>query len=129
MPTVSVKVEIPEGYELACDTLRIVSRGEEFVQPDGELGRWIYGDVSGCPYLIVRPAWQWPEWLKCRYIVYTIRGKWLATNFLPRLHNSAWHADGVFVELSPAILDFTTPPCDDFRESLRENPNWKENEA
>lgn len=130
MPEVSVKVNIPEGYELACDHVRKPLKGEMFVSTDNDnatpqVAQWDYKYAS-C--IIIRRAWQWPEKLNAAAIVQCSNALWFACESVPEREGSFWSGGGSWLNLNHAadkfgILDFTPPPCDDWRESLRVNSN------
>ena len=125
---VTVKVELPEGYELASDRLRRVIFGDWYVT-EGKVCKWCEQRMSSREYVIVRPVWQWPPWLKAAAIVKNAYGEWKACRTVPELCLSAgsgWDEYGTWVTLYPELFDFTPPPCDDWHNSLRVNPNWRE---
>jgi hypothetical protein len=59
MKKVQVTINIPEGYELACDEMRAPRRGEPFLDPQGEPVVATF-DYSETKYPILKKAWQ-PE--------------------------------------------------------------------
>ena len=121
---VSVKIEIPAGWELACEHMRCPEPGDW----------WL--DEFGCPHdcrpaqvrkrVIVRPAWVWQKWLKADWLCMASSGRWFASSGrAPKIienHGGWWLASGC-VLVSGGEFDFTPPPCDDWRMSLRRNPN------
>ena len=127
MAEVQVTVEIPEGYELADSRMRQVRCRETFLNRRSEVETWREPSNSSCIFLIVRKAWQWPEWLQARFIAMDESGYWYAYDSPTCDGKSHWRGR-VSVPLLPSCLDFTPPPCDDWKDSLRENPNWKEPE-
>ena len=130
MAEVQVTVEIPEGYELADSRMRQLRCGDTFLNRHGEVETWHESWNSSCIFVIVRKAWQWPKWLKARWIAEEAVGRWYAYNEKPVCNEvDCWQRkNGPCVYLHSSLLDFTPPPCDDWRNSLRENPNWKEPE-
>lgn len=125
MPTVTVKAEIPEGYELACDEMRPARYHEDYLTTDGYVTTWTFTKPTKENFIIVRKSWQWPSWLTARWL-YRVCGQWWASNIMPRDDGHRWQWTGEFrVCLGEQLLDFTPPPCEDDRTSLRENPNWK----
>ena len=114
MPIVQVEVEIPDGYELACKPINI-----DPVK---------FKDKKHTDYrLLLRPAWQWPAWLKSRWIAMDDDVGWYAFSSRPHMLNNGWGGKCEF--LDSRLFDFTPPPCDDWTKSLRENPNWREENA
>jgi hypothetical protein len=124
---VPVLVEIPDTHELACPYLRPPKKGElYFVSGRIEVAGWDYG--PSYERIVVRPAWKWPEKLKAAAIVQCSNALWFACEGVPEREGSFWSGGGSWLNLTHAadkfgILDFTPPPCDDWRESLRVNPN------
>lgn len=72
--------------------------------------------------------WQWPTWLRAGWIAMDSDGKWHAFDAKPTHNDADWwvesyaRADGG-VRLASELFDFTPPPCDDWKTSLRRNPN------
>ena len=130
MPKASICIDIPDGWELACETLRKPLRGEHVAQ-------WI--DLDGSPTIlavnstalfglsvIVRKTWKWPEWLTARWVFQWPSGEWHATNARPTLGNTYWYfCDSNATTSSLSMTTLEPPACDDWRRSLRENPNWR----
>ena len=122
--TVEVRIEIPIGWEYVG--FRPAKSGEHvlYVAP-GNCVASHYTSLLQSPLccFIVRPAWQWPSWLKARWIAMDQCGDWWAyASMEPRPFGTTWHGtDGSRIDTD--IFDFTPPPCTDWRESLRENPN------
>ena len=104
---VSVLVEIPDGWELACDEMRQAQPGE-FHLWCGKPLRNDSGGTTHQPYVIVRKAWQWPEWCTAKELKWC-HGRWKR------------HANGVWWSMHG--LDFTPPPD---KSKVYRNPNWKE---
>jgi hypothetical protein len=132
MNRVQVWVNIPEGYELACDEMRLPKDGEMYVVDGGCVCVAEY-DWQHLHRLIVRPTWQWPAWLKARWLWCCSDNTWFAgnSNNPPELMRWGWYTGGhtVLINDHEDLFDFTPPPCTDWRESLRENPNWKDGAA
>lgn len=121
MPRVPVLVNIPEGYELACEEIYLQ---EIQVTPATDNRTHVVGMPS---YLILRPAWQWPPWLTAPWIAMDKGGSWYAYEAEPKKEGiSCWHGDRDFALLSSHMFAFTPPPCTDWRLSKRKNPNLKE---
>lgn len=128
MPQITVKAEIPEGFELACDHLRSAGPGDSYVTNEGLLTPplWSRAHTSG-KYIIVRPVWQWPAWLTARWLFRRHNAWWFASDSRPEwVSGYCVDGDGVCRQIHDDVIDFTPPPCEDDRSSLRENPNWKE---
>lgn len=121
---VSVKVEIPDGWELACEEMRVPREGENYLAcgavappPNG---------TSLFPRVIVRRKWTWPAWLKARWLFCDRSGAWIANSGAerPRSGDGFWYFNwgAQTASVCEELFDFTPPPCDDWRLSLRENP-------
>ena len=123
----SVKVEIPDGWELACDRLRRAEFGEHVIGV-GTVEKWTAPYQSDREYVIVRKVWQWPEWLKAAAIVQSSSDSWYACKEIPQRSDTArcgWDLFHYWSLLDPKLIDFTPPSCVDWRDSLRINPNMK----
>jgi hypothetical protein len=124
MKTVSVKLEIPDGWELVCDHMRPVKPGEFWINYAGAVtGPCCEGLKDS--RVIVRKAWQWPEWLACAAVVRTKVGHvWLCAKVPNRdeKFDSGWDNTGVILYGSGrwVLLDYPDGP---WQESLRINPN------
>jgi len=124
MTRVQVWVETPDGYELACDEMRPPKCGEHYMSAFDRAGVSVANRDASDPRIIVRPTWQWPAWLKVPAIAMDKCGDWWAFNTIPTLHRSTheWIGECAF-ELIGDEVDFSPPPCTDWRQSLRLNPN------
>ncbi len=124
MTKVRVKVEIPDGYELACQWMRAAKIGEWYVDDPWSVTEC--GIVSVENRVIVRLAWQWPEWLKAPWIAMDKNGKYYGYSSEPSIvgNGNMWLCEAdTAADLQSWALDWTPPPCDDWTESKRENPN------
>lgn len=120
---VQVWVDIPDGYELACDEMRVPKTGELFISAYKMKVLTSCAEIDD-PRVIVRPAWQWPSWLKAVAVAMDCDNRWFAHNDVPIATDYDWWCEestGMF--LCQKTLDFTPPPCADWRQSLRLNPN------
>jgi hypothetical protein len=126
-----VEVEIPDGWELADSRMRQAQPGESFLVANGDVRTVHPSNATECRRLrvMVRQAWNWPAWLKAPWIARTPSGKWCGYEFEPRLANgpggpnTMWQCYGKHGPIWDAFIDFTPPPCTDWRESKRKNPN------
>jgi hypothetical protein len=141
MQKVSVLVEIPDGFELACAEERFPVPGEWAVRFDETNGdanyaelvpvdlqeediKYVYGKS-----IIVRPVWQWPEWLTCRWVWKGPSGYWRGSDSKPQVNGGIigsdyyWAVNGVVLPLE--LTAFDPPPCDDWTKSLRQNPVYE----
>lgn len=73
---------------------------------------------------IVRRRFVWPAWLLCRYVVWHADGGAWGANSRDMVDQIMMnHFPGECIDLS--CVDVGPCPTADWRESLRENPNWK----
>lgn len=110
-----IDIPIPDGWEFVG--YRVAAPGEYF---------FVCGEIFKCScttlsaQIVVRQTWKWPEWLKAKYIAMDESGCWYAYNCKPSITDYYWQ-QAYFLDES--LIDFSPPPCDDWKESLRENPN------
>jgi hypothetical protein len=83
--------------------------------------------------LVLRRRFQWPAWLKCRYLVWDEDGTASGWIHLPVVHDGEWNLpssalpndchfqanDTTATHLSIAF------PGGDWKTRIEENPNWK----
>lgn len=95
--------------------------GETFVSGTGEIMGCV-GNTMGQPRLILEKLWDWPIWLKAKYITMDEDGTWFAYKSEPTIGPENWYTeDGVAAALT--VLDLEGPKCDDWTNSLMENPH------
>lgn len=135
MAKAMVAVEIPDGWELACDEMRVPHYGDHYLAAGG-IGFAVPGGAVSCfPRVIVRRVWQWPAWLKAEWLFCGPSGKWYASNARPsgRIdgpegYGLGWVCGGHTI-LIGNLIGFDPPPCDDWRKSLRRNPAIEDEQA
>lgn len=121
---VPVLIEIPDGYELIKAEAQLPKKGESYLCiNDGVIYEAAF-DYSEEKHVIVRKQWQWPSWLKARWIAMDNTGEWYAWICnKPHIEDTKmWLAQG-YCRLDCGHFDFTPPPCTDWTQSLMENPN------
>lgn len=130
MNVVSVKVEIPDGWDLACERMR-QANFREFILEHGVVKRWTSRDESQRDYVIVSMAWVWPSWLKAAAVVRTKTGGLLGCEKVPKrdtfLH-AGWANTGNTMNLTPASAKFACLhdyPNGPWEDSFRVNPNME----
>ena len=99
-------------------------KGDAWVDTFGDVERIDKG-ICG-PRLIVRRRWHWPEWLTAEWIAMDFTGKWYGYANEPEIMGNgvmAWWGNGGVCNLS--FTTFTPPPCTDWTQSKRRNPNSK----
>jgi len=121
---VQVWVDIPDGYELACAEMRPPNDREMFISERGYVERFNKGVKLG-PRIIIRPAWQWPNWIRAEWIAMDSDGLWWCYTVEPNIYCDEWRSCELAVNLETALLDFTPPHCTDWRTSKRRNPRTK----
>jgi hypothetical protein len=119
-----VEIEIPDGYEFVG--VRTPKRGELYVMNPGEVNTAAF-DWGNSPVIVVRKAWAWPSWLKAVWIAMDRDGVWRAYLTEPR-RSDAYASWSGSAQLNlgkgdSLYFDFAPPPCDDWKTSLRKNPN------
>lgn len=132
-----VEVDVPEGWEAA--EFRVPRKGETYLaRIECYVGlQVISSDVpQPFPAVIVRKSWQWPAWLKAPWIAMDEGGDWYCANKEPRLgecdckHDLAgWKWGDWCIHLDSEVVDWTPPPCTDWRASKRRNPNQEPPDA
>lgn len=128
MAKAMVEVDVPDGWELAEPAMRCPKAGEHFLL---ENRNYVGVERASCDFAhdfhaIVRKAWQWPAWLKAPWIAMCGEtGHWwgYSNEPGPREGSRRRWTGGYETWLNPQLLDFTPPPCDDWRQSKRKNPN------
>ena len=112
---------IPDGYEAVA--LRQVCTGELFLNGIS-VDIWNSSDCSKGAYLILRKKWEWPRWLKVKYIAMDKCGNWYGYNGLPFKEGNVWkYFTGRATLITPDYFDFTPPKVKDWTSSLMENPD------
>ena len=107
-----IELEVPEGYE--C--VRAVLDSGERIDPDEHLL------ITRRIIVIGKKPWQWPEWLLAEWIAMDRGGEWVAYMGEPKQGNTVWLGENPR-QLSSGHYDFTPPPCTDWKQSKRRNPN------
>lgn len=116
---IEIELDVPDGWELTGE-FRKAEVGEYSITADEPLHKWTIPTSSS--YFIVRKKWQWPEWLKAEWIAMDRNGRWFGYDRKPDRTSQDWYGcGGLYTNL--LLTDFTPPPCDDWKQSLRRNPN------
>ncbi len=132
MPKQMIEVDVPEGWELAG--IRQPNGAEYFIDMDGKARMFQPSCIFNGRLAIVRPAWQWPAWLKAPWIAMTPYGNWMAypcepTICAPSLAGApnfecwTWGGKEPAYDFDSKLFAFTPPACEDWRTSKRRNPN------
>lgn len=120
---VQVTVDIPDGYELACEEMRAPKQGELFFYAGGVSVATFAFDESSTR-IIVRPAWQWPVCLLCDWAGRDKYGTAMLGFGDPIPTESGWRSER-YQRIHEPYFAINLPPCTDWRQSLRLNPNRK----
>lgn len=116
-------IDIP-GYDVI--DFRLPREGELYIANDiarPKRAAVSHGHTS--PFrLIVRKRFEWPTWLKAKYIAMDECGDWFAYNEAPEPYNTRWStSDADHILLRDGFFDMQLPTCDDWKQSLMENPH------
>lgn len=121
---IEIEIDIMAGHEFV--------RLHTGVHPDledDELVDWRELINGVWHFVVVRPIWKWPEWLTAGWIAMDKDGRWNAFHKKPYVPDGdavEWMVgDGSenYIALNPRYINFVSPQCDDWRKSLRRNPN------
>lgn len=123
MATVSVKVNIPDGWELACETMRQVRKYEWYLD-NYEVKQWTYGFPIVDLRVILRQAWQWPAWLRPEIVSIAMNknSRWWGYSDVCQCDEvGEWRTESQPWRLDPLNLSML-PHVDDWRQSRRIKP-------
>lgn len=116
-------IDIP-GYEVI--DFRLPVKGDLYIANDinrPQLAGKDHGHMS--PYrLIVRKKFEWPTWLKAKFIAMDECGEWYAYVERPEICRTRWaSSEEVYTRLTSDLFDMQLPTCNDWTKSLMENPH------
>ena len=117
-----VEVDVPDGWEAVEYRVPVV--GETILSSEDP--RTVIPTVGPGYYsarFILRPVWQWPAWLKAPWIAMDPDGLWGSFENEPCIESGSWICRGAESYVFTTLFDFTPPPCTDWRQSKRKNPN------
>lgn len=120
---IEIEVEVPDGWE-AVD-YRLAKKGEYYLDSDG--ANPCQKDFFHCPSVILRKKREWPAWCTAKYLAWDADGECYAFAEKPEIKpdDRFWiSAHGYIAGPLSEIADL--PLISDWKESLIENPNWKE---
>ncbi len=118
---VMIEVDVPEGWEI--DRFGLPKAGEHWIDGVGKLNCAGF-DYQDTACVIVRKAWQWPDWLK-GWIAMDEDGAWFWFENEPRQMNTGWgHEGGEYYRFDVVtnVAGIQPPPCTDWRTSKRRRP-------
>lgn len=117
MSRAQIEIDIPDGYEL--------------VKVREQAHRFFDDELADCRLLVslivgVRPVWQWPAWLKCDWVARNQNGS-LVLGYGEHATDGQYHFSNAggchYSVVDERAVDINLPPCTDWRQSLRLNPN------
>lgn len=107
---------------------RVPMKNETFVTQDGQTHVMpTHGTKVIKQRIILRRRFQWPSWLKCRYLTWDVSGSvncYLNRPQLIQVGNMAWSCFDVLSTLPRSVVDVPFPGGD-WRTRIEENPSWK----
>jgi hypothetical protein len=125
----NLEIDVPEGWRIAG--YRTPLEGEYYLH-DGEAVEAIVDFTDDRIVLVA--DWRWPNWLKAGWIAMNKDGQWVAFNFRP-FCGDMYERWGEVIDttgelvggqmLDPDMFRFDPPPCDDWKQSLRQNPAYQ----
>lgn len=123
MDKLTITLTAPKGYEFTGE-IRQATKGEHYYYLFGSDRGTVAecGSFTDYKYPILRPTWQWPEWLTAPYIAMDEDGNWYAYLVQPSMKSTSW-CGGTCSYLGEGLNAFIPPPCTDWKQSLRRNPN------
>lgn len=129
-----IDIDLPEDVlrEWEPVAFRVLRDDDAFVSSEGNV-LTKYQSALGTtePRLILRRRFQWPAWLKCRYLTWMSNGVGVAWMARPFFDGSDWKSStggGCFtygIALHRGYFDIECPGGD-WRTRIETNPNWKE---
>lgn len=112
MPKQMVEIDVPDGYE--CVGWRLPRKNESYLSGGVSVA---VRDFEVVQYPVVRPIWQPPAFLKPGWIAMDMNGTWYWYEAMATRGVESWN--GMY-PCRLACLNWTPPPCTDWRESRRE---------
>lgn len=116
MTKAQITIDIPDGYEMH----KVVDQSVGFLDDQFD-GRRLLVKLL----IDVKKTWQWPAWLKCDWVARNENGRIAIGNGKSRALEKVWgpSADGGADYFDADSIAIDLPPCTDWRQSLRLNPN------
>lgn len=117
MARAQIEIDIPDDCEISEGPVFSSALWNDNIRERPETG-------VICFHVIVRRVWQWPSWLKVAAIAMDEDGCWWTFSAIPKCcdDQGQWSGYSLWI-IEQSELDFTPPPCTDWRQSLRLNPN------
>lgn len=122
---IEVTLDVPEGW--VCVGRRPPKQGE-FILLDNGAPYKADRDFLSVPYFIIEPDWQWPNWIKSGTFLWQNHFlDWCLSQTEPSLdYNHAWCLSGKSIRVLDLLevlnVEFSPPPCSDWKKSLRRKP-------
>lgn len=123
---VTIDIDLgPLAEEWEAVAWRPPKNGERFVKSYNLVVLTAFSDFTNEESrLIVRRKWVWPSWLKARWYCEDSDGvQRCCKRSKPDTGASSWYSDDI-VRVDPSLVDLPRIGGD-WKQSLRENPNWK----
>lgn len=113
----SCEIEIPGGWEF--ERFDKPKDGEHVLHRDRVLQAAHDWDSYA---VILKPAWQWPFWLKANWLAMDEDGTWTAFMDEPKIEDDEMWGGDEYYEVKEDFLDCVLPVCHDWRQSKRRRP-------
>lgn len=112
----TIEIDIPDGWEFV--RWGMPELGDRVIYFPGLVAT--PDDSCRFPMVIVRPAWQWPEFIKADWLAKDASGQWYAYESEPTICGLSWYG-GALTRISSEAFNFDPPECD-WRQSKRRRP-------
>ena len=126
MDKLTITLTAPEGYEFTGE-IRQATKGEHYYDLFGSDRGTVAecGSFTDYKYPILRPKWQWPEWLNVTYIARDADGVWHGFHGKPCIGTNRWIYTSVHhrIEIPTSAFNITFPNIPNWENSLIKNPN------
>lgn len=113
----------PLADEWEAVAYRPPRRGERYAIASEKVVLSTVDGINGESYLIVRRKWAWPAGVKAAAMAMDADGQWWIHEHKPHVNRNCWDSEGDVMSCHAWAFDL--PECGDWRQSLRENPNWR----
>ena len=122
----TITADVPDGYEPTGEYRK--PKAGEYINFSG-IRHVTDGHLYGNDYVILRPVWKWPEFVKpgC-WIAMDKNGNWAFYDEEPHITlngGNEWLPRGAAFVMAGEVanfFNFTPPPCTDWKLSKRQKP-------
>lgn len=115
MPRAQIEIDIPDDCEICKGPVFSSALWNDDIRARPETGVIHF-------HVVVCRKWQWPNWLLCDWIAEGREGEVTLGCGTPTIGSSIWYSER-YRTLTSKFLALNLPPCTDWRQSLRLNPN------